>query len=99
MFVTYSTGVPLGHCQCSHSWMASGYVAVCVDKNHMALPQAIDIRISMLRLAPQCFAFTSSNMFRDRMIESPVRHFVLAPPHKLFRVGVSYPSPLPPAIL
>ena len=25
----------------------------------MALPQAIDIRISMLRLAPQCFAFTS----------------------------------------
>ena len=26
----------------------------------MALPQAIDIRISMLRLAPQCFAFTSS---------------------------------------
>ena len=27
----------------------------------MALPQAIDIRISMLRLAPQCFAFTSNN--------------------------------------
>ena len=25
----------------------------------MALPEAIDIRISMLRLAPQCFAFTS----------------------------------------
>ena len=25
----------------------------------MELPQAIDIRISMLRLAPQCFAFTS----------------------------------------
>ena len=25
----------------------------------MAVPQAIDIRISMLRLAPQCFAFTS----------------------------------------
>ena len=25
----------------------------------MALPQAIDIRISMLRLVPQCFAFTS----------------------------------------
>ena len=25
----------------------------------MSLPQAIDIRISMLRLAPQCFAFTS----------------------------------------
>ena len=25
----------------------------------MALPQAIDIRISRLRLAPQCFAFTS----------------------------------------
>ena len=25
----------------------------------MALPQAIDIHISMLRLAPQCFAFTS----------------------------------------
>ena len=28
----------------------------------MALPQAIDIRISMLRLAPQCFAFTSYNI-------------------------------------
>ena len=39
--------------------VCSGYVAVCVDENHMALPQAIDIRISMLRLAPQCFAFTS----------------------------------------
>ena len=25
----------------------------------MVLPQAIDIRISMLRLTPQCFAFTS----------------------------------------
>ena len=30
----------------------------------MALPQAIDIRISMLRLAPQCFAFTS--IYTDR---------------------------------
>ena len=29
----------------------------------MALPQAIDICISMLRLAPQCFAFTSSIVF------------------------------------
>ena len=46
----------------------------------MALPQAIDIRISMLRLAPQCFAFTSISIrvrvrvwyyfiFRDRYVE------------------------------
>ena len=26
----------------------------------MALPRAIDIRASMLRLVPQCFAFTSN---------------------------------------
>ena len=30
----------------------------------MALPQAIDIRRSMLRLAPQCFAFTSNSIIK-----------------------------------
>ena len=41
----------------------------------MALPQAIDIRISMLRLAPQCFAFTSI-MYVVEMLQTSLRLYV-----------------------
>ena len=39
----------------------------------MALPQAIDIRISMLRLAPQCFAFTSIYIYIYRRARCTTR--------------------------
>ena len=40
----------------------------------MALPQAIGIRISMLRLAPQCFAFTSISIYLSIYLSSDLGH-------------------------
>ena len=46
----------------------------------MALPQAIDIRLSMLRLAPQCFAFTSS-IHSLRELSHALESWIVHPPY------------------